>query len=323
MRYRNYKSYSTYNKVLLPNIISETIVDYFTHLNITHPYNINTLIYDKHCKVYIPKTNILELKNYLYSQNNDLISNFKNLEFIETSEPFFSDYLSYGNYYGYAISNNYGSIPKGKSISNTILNKLDEKHSSILQVTYDTKNDNLTRLTLFTTDKTVDSNFVFTLSEYITEDTNIKVVYTNHNTNGEFYTNNSNLHITHEIPSHNPLFVGADPLSPSKVIPLYLRHIAKSMVNSSLLDECLITANYTNNSLIPVTLNIDSFGTEKYPMKYIYTCLMDVFPLSLKDIKKEIDFFKPIYRQSSECDYVNNINLPWESTNKSKDLIIF
>jgi len=323
MRYRNYKSYSSNAKQSIPNLISESVVDYFVDSKITHPYIINTIIYDKSCTIYTPKTNTSDLKSYLNTKNFDLVSRFDNITYVEHESPFYSDFLNYGNYYGYAIQNDYNSIPLGKSVSDKIISQLNPTHSNIIQLSFDTHLSVVTRLSLFTSDKSLNKINILPLSEFITEETKITITTVSKNVPGEFYTNNSNLYLYHELPSHTPTFVGTDPMSPSRILPMYLRYVAKSMVNSSLMNECLITANYSQDSVVPVTLNIDSFGTEKYPMKYIYSCLMDVFPLSLKEIREELDFYQTIYRHSAESNYFNDSDLPWENTDKSKDLIIF
>jgi len=58
-------------------------------------------------------------------------------------------------------------------------------------------------------------------------------------------------------------------------------------------------------------------------MKNIYSCVMDVFPLSIKQMKDKLDFFTPIYKDY----YINGFHNPdkfqWEQLDKTKELIIF
>jgi hypothetical protein len=178
-------------------------------------------------------------------------------------------------------------------------------------------------LTLITTDKNVsirDINLL--IKEHINDSTKITII-PNYEMKDEFTTNNDNIIRYFELPSTNNHFFGSDPSSPNRVLPLYLRYISKNIVNSNLMDECLISVNYSQNSTVPLSLNINGFGTEKYSMKNIYSCVMDVFPLSLKQIKEEMNFNQPFYRHSAENNYINLDNVPWEKLDKSQELIIF
>ena len=318
MRYRNYKTYPTKSREVLPNLISESVVDYFIDSNITHPYIINTSLYGKSCNIYLPTTNLIDLKNYLFSKNFDLFNSFSEINFFQEFSPFYSDVLNYGNYYGYAIKNEYNNNPIGKEISL----KLSEKYSSISQLTYDIDSNNVVDLSLITTDKELNKELVLEEIKEMGIDSKFNLIHVP-NLKEEFLTNNNTIFNHYELPTTNTKFIGSDPMSPNRVIPLYLRHMAKNIVNSSLMDECLISVNYSSNSSVPVSFNINSFGTENYKMKNIYSCVMDVFPLTLKKMKEDINFFTPIYRHSSEVNYFSDETLPWEDTSKSSELIIF
>lgn len=323
MRYRNYKSYSVKSRQLQPNIVSESVVDYFVESNITHPYHINTTIFGKLCHIHLPTTNLIDLENYLFTKNFELFNSFSEINFFTQNRPFYSDIFQYGNYYGYAIKNEMNSTPIGKWLSHHVVDSLDTLSSHICQLTFDTKDNVITSLTLMTSNHNITKDTVISIvSDHINNSTNIDIIFTS-DVEGEFYTNNDNLHSCYELPSSNTMMVGSDPNSPSRILPLYLRYIAKNIVNSNLMDECLISINYTQSSSSPITLSIDGFGTEKYNMKNIYNCVMDVFPLSLKHIKEKINFYQPFYRQSCEINYVNDDTLPWEKTDKTNELIIF
>jgi hypothetical protein len=323
MRYRNYKSYSNKSTQMTPNIISESIVDYFINLNITHPFHINTTKFGKLLNIHVPTTNLIDLKDYLFQENFDLMRSSPEINFFQQKQPFYSDILNYGNYYGYSIKNEYNDSPIGKHISDLIVKSLSEYHSHICQLTYDVTDNVIVSLTLITTDKNVtirDINLL--INEHINDSTKINII-PNYEMKDEFTTNNDNIIRYFELPSTNNHFFGSDPSSPNRVLPLYLRYIAKNIVNSNLMDECLISVNYSQNSTVPLSLNINGFGTEKYSMKNIYSCVMDVFPLSLKQIKEEMNFNQPFYRHSAENNYINLDNVPWEKLDKSQELIIF
>lgn len=323
MRYRNYKSFSVKSRQMIPNIISESVVDYFVDSNIVHPYTINTSIFGKSCNIYLPTTNLNELRNYLFTKNFELFNSFSEINFFTQKTPFYSDTLHYGNYYGYATKNEYDSQPIGKFLSSKIVDELDTRNSHVSQITFDTLTNTVVSTTLMTTNKNITKSTVLSLVDGFSDNnTKITLIPINE-VPEEFNTNNNKLHEYYELPSNNSSFIGSDPNSPNRILPLYLRYIAKNIVNSELMDECLISANYNQSSSTPISLSIDGFGTEKFSMESIYNCIMDVFPLSLKQIKDKMNFNQSFYRQSCEKNYVNLENVPWEKTDKSKDLIIF
>ena len=325
MRYRNYKSFSVKTKQSIPNIISESIVDYFVTSNILYPYNINTTIFGKYCNIYLPTTNLIDLKTYLFQDNFELFNAFSEINFFQQKSPIYSDALHYGNYYGYSIKNVVNSSPIGKHLSQKVVDNLNPNYSHICQMTYDTKDSEISSITLMTNDKSVTKKDIINIIGYDSPNTEKKsiTILDTHTNDSEFYSNNNTLRSYYELPTSNSQFIGSDPLSPNRILPLYLRHMAKNIVNSSLMDECLISVNYNQNSITPLSFNINSFGTEKYDMKNIYNCVMDVFPLSIKQIKSKMNFLEPMYKDF----YVNEYNTPdkfsWESLDKSQELIIF
>lgn len=323
MRYRNYKSYSNKTTQSIPNIISESVVDYFIESNITHPFHINTTKFGKLLNIHLPTTNLIGLKEHLFKENFDIMRSIPEINFFQQKQPFYSDILNYGNYYGYSINNECHMSPIGKSISDLVVKGLSEFNSHICQLTYDILDNVIISLTLITTDKSIIKKDVLNLiNGHYNDNTKISIVQSNE-IKDEFFTNNDTLYQFFELPSNNNHFIGSDPSSPNRILPLYLRYISKNIVSSGLMSECLISVNYTQNSTVPISLNINSFGTEKYKMKNIYNCVMDVFPLSLKQIKEEMNFLTPFYRHSVENNYVNIDNVPWEKVDKTKDLIIF
>jgi len=325
VRYRNYKSYSVKTKQSIPNIISESIVDYFIECNNLFPYNINTSIFGKYCNIYLPTTNLIDLKSYLFQDNFELFNTFSEINFFQQKSPIYSDTLHYGNYYGYSTKNVVNSYPIGKHISQKIVDGLSKSHSHICQLTYDTKECNVISITVMTNDRSVSKKDVLNivrLDDPNLEKPSVSILNT-YTTHSEFYTNNNTLHSYHELPTTNNQFIGSDPLSPNRILPLYLRYMSKNIVNSSLMDECLISVNFNQSSITPLSFNINSFGTEKYDMKNIYSCVMDVFQLSIKQMKDKLDFFTPIYKDY----YINGFHNPdkfqWEQLDKTKELIIF
>jgi S-adenosylmethionine synthetase len=72
----------------------------------------------------------------------------------------------------------------------------------------------------------------------------------------------------------------------------------------------------------PVAIRIDTFGTGKAPEAAISTAVAKLFDLSPLGIIKELSLRRPIYRQTAVYGHFGrtDIDLPWESTARAKEL---
>lgn len=62
----------------------------------------------------------------------------------------------------------------------------------------------------------------------------------------------------------------------------------------------------------PVSIYIDTFGTNTIDMIELEKRVKDTFDFSLTNIIKELDLLKPIYHLTSCYGHFGKINLPWE-----------
>lgn len=72
----------------------------------------------------------------------------------------------------------------------------------------------------------------------------------------------------------------------------------------------------------PVSINVDTFGTEKISEKKIVDIVNKVFDLRPAVIIRELELRRPIYRQAAAYGHFGrtDIDLPWEKLNKVNDI---
>lgn len=92
----------------------------------------------------------------------------------------------------------------------------------------------------------------------------------------------------------------------------YARYVAKNVVAHNLADKCEIQVAYGIGLSKPIAINIDTFNTEKKPIKEIYNYVEENFDFSPSNIIKELDLLKPIYKQTACYGHFGRDEFSWE-----------
>ena len=117
-------------------------------------------------------------------------------------------------------------------------------------------------------------------------------------------------------------FSGKDPSKVDRSASYMARYIAKNVVAAGLADKCQIQLSYAIGVAEPTSVLVDTFGTAKYDEEAISNAILKVFPLTPKGIITCLDLKRPIYKQTAAYGHFgrNDIDLPWEKTNKVAEL---
>ena len=112
-------------------------------------------------------------------------------------------------------------------------------------------------------------------------------------------------------------FSGKDPTKVDRSAAYMARHIAKSIVASGLADRCELQIAYAIGVAEPVSVLVDTFGTNKIPEEEIESKVKAQFDMRPKAIIEYLDLRKPVY--GDHCNYghfgYNGENAPsWEKT---------
>ena len=109
-------------------------------------------------------------------------------------------------------------------------------------------------------------------------------------------------------------FSGKDPTKVDRSASYMARHIAKSVVGSGLADRVEVQIAYAIGVAHPVSVRLDTFGTENVSVDSIERAILDTFDLRPGAIIDYLDLRKPIYALTSNYGHFGkeNCGLKWE-----------
>lgn len=117
-------------------------------------------------------------------------------------------------------------------------------------------------------------------------------------------------------------FSGKDPTKVDRSAAYAARYVAKNIVAAGLADKCEIQLAYAIGVAKPVSISINTFGTNKITEDVITKLVNDNFDLRPAGIIKELDLRRPIYAQTAAYGHFGrtDVDLPWEHTDKAETL---
>ncbi len=92
----------------------------------------------------------------------------------------------------------------------------------------------------------------------------------------------------------------------------FARYVAKNLVANNLCDRCEIELSFGIGIDKPLSINIETFGTEKIPLEKIYEVVEKNFDFHLNSIIKELNLLQPIYKETACYGHFGRKNFPWE-----------
>ena len=94
------------------------------------------------------------------------------------------------------------------------------------------------------------------------------------------------------------------------------------MVAAGLADKCEIQLAYAIGVARPVSILVDTFGTNKVDEEKISQAVQKIFDLRPAAIIKELELRRPIYRQTAAYGHFGrpDLDLPWERLDKVEEL---
>ena len=115
---------------------------------------------------------------------------------------------------------------------------------------------------------------------------------------------------------------GKDPTKVDRSAAYAARYVAKNIVAAGLADKCEIQLAYAIGVAKPVSISINTFGTNKVTEDVITKLVNDNFDLRPAGIIKELDLRRPIYAQTAAYGHFGrtDVDLPWEHTDKAETL---
>lgn len=92
----------------------------------------------------------------------------------------------------------------------------------------------------------------------------------------------------------------------------YARYVAKNVVAHGLADKCEIQLGFAIGLAEPISMYVDTFGTNKVPERQIIDYINQNFNFKLDSIIKELGLLNPIYKKTACFGHFGRIEFPWE-----------
>jgi S-adenosylmethionine synthetase len=117
-------------------------------------------------------------------------------------------------------------------------------------------------------------------------------------------------------------FSGKDPSKVDRSAAYAMRWVAKNVVAAGLAERCEAQVAYAIGKAHPVSLFVETFGTETVPVDRIEKAIGELFDLRPAAIIRDLDLLRPIYQQTAAYGHFGRElpDLTWEGTDRAGDL---
>ncbi len=117
-------------------------------------------------------------------------------------------------------------------------------------------------------------------------------------------------------------FSGKDPTKVDRSGAYYARYVAKNVVAAGLADRVELQVSYAIGVARPLSLAIETFGTNKVPDETIVALIDKHFDFRPAAIIRELNLRRPIFRAVAAYGHFGreDLNVPWECTDKAETL---
>ena len=117
-------------------------------------------------------------------------------------------------------------------------------------------------------------------------------------------------------------FSGKDPTKVDRSAAYMARYIAKNVVAGGLAERCEVQLAYAIGVAEPVSVRVDTFGTEKVDPTTIPDLIRAHFKLTPRGIMESLNLRRPIYMKTAAYGHFgrNDSDFTWEATDKAEKL---
>ena len=114
-------------------------------------------------------------------------------------------------------------------------------------------------------------------------------------------------------------FSGKDPTKVDRSACYAARYVAKNIIVAGLADKCEIALAYAIGVARPVSIAVNTFGTNHIPTDRILELVNETFDLRPGAIIRDLNLKQPLYKDTAAYGHFgrNDLNLPWEKTDKA------
>lgn len=119
-------------------------------------------------------------------------------------------------------------------------------------------------------------------------------------------------------------FSGKDPSKVDRSAAYMCRYVAKNVVAAGLADRCELQLAYAIGYPQPVSIHVDTFGTNHVDNAKIEKAIKELFSFKPADFIRDLNLLRPIYRKTTNYGHFgredDTDSLTWEKTDKADAL---
>ncbi len=117
-------------------------------------------------------------------------------------------------------------------------------------------------------------------------------------------------------------FSGKDPTKVDRSAAYMARYVAKNIVAAKLASRCEVQLAYAIGVASPVSVFVETYGTETVEQTAIEKAVKEVFDLTPSGIIEQLDLLKPIYKQLAAYGHIGReeLSVKFEQTDKVDQL---
>jgi S-adenosylmethionine synthetase len=115
-------------------------------------------------------------------------------------------------------------------------------------------------------------------------------------------------------------FSGKDPTKVDRSAAYMARYVAKNLVAAGLADRLQIQVAYAIGTAHPVSLAVDTFGTEAVDPERIIETVWEAFDFRPAAIIRDLNLRRPIYKDTAAYGHFGRKEFPWEATDRADEL---
>jgi len=117
-------------------------------------------------------------------------------------------------------------------------------------------------------------------------------------------------------------FSGKDPTKVDRSAAYAARWVAKNVVAAGLAERCELQIAYAIGVAHPVSVTVETFGTESVAVEKIEKCIKEVFDLRPAAILRDLELHRPIYAKTAAYGHFgrDDHDFTWERTDKADAL---
>jgi S-adenosylmethionine synthetase len=115
-------------------------------------------------------------------------------------------------------------------------------------------------------------------------------------------------------------FSGKDPTKVDRSAAYMARYVAKNLVASGAADRLQLQVAYAIGTAHPLSLAVDTFGTERVDPAKIVGTMREAFDFRPAAIIRDLDLRRPIYEDTAAYGHFGRKEFPWEATDRADEL---